>query len=241
MITVRHGEIYTKSPPVRRQFISKLAGNIKEVIPDAKIVSKRWRILVYSPNEKRAVEKLRTVFGIVSFSRCIETEADLDQIKKAVAKFLPRIRGKSFAVRTQRLSKELMESQRINEIIGEFVRKKTKSKVNLDRPDITLGIEIYSNRAYVFVDNYPGPGGLPTGTAGKMLLLKGKNSRLAAWMISKRGITVASRVKNPLGAVTGETDVGKFLKLQKRFDIPVYAPLIGLSKKEINNLKKKIK
>jgi thiamine biosynthesis protein ThiI len=239
MIIVRHGEIYTKSPPVRRQFIAKLASNIKQEIPDAKIVTKRWRILVYPQSEKKAIKKLRQIFGIVSFSTAIETKADLDSIKKATEIFLPKLKNKTFAVRTQRLSKELMESQRINEIMGDFVRKKAKAKVNLDNPQVTLGIEIYDNKAYVFIDRFAGVGGLPLGTAGKMLLLKFKNDALAAWMIRKRGIEVERKVKNPLGVVTGETSIEKFLKLKKKYKVPVYAPLIAFNKKELERLKKK--
>ena len=240
MITVRHGEIYTKSPPVRRQFIERLALNIKAALPDAKIVKKRWRILVYAKNEKKALDKLKQVFGVVSFSTCIETDAEMTSIKKAVERFLPKIRGKTFAVRAQRLTKELMESQKINEIIGDFVRKKAKAKVNLNNPQMTLGIEIYDGRAYVFIDRHAGTGGLPLGTAGKMLLIKSKNSGLAAWMIRKRGIEVDVKTKHPVGAVTGETDVSKLLKLKKKYKVPVYAPLIGLNKKEIDELKKKV-
>ncbi len=240
MIIVRHGEIFTKSPPVRRQFVEKLAQNVRAALPDAKIVKKRWRILVYSKNEKNALEKLKQVFGVVSFSRCIETEAKIASIKKAVERLLPKIRGKTFAVRAQRLTKELMESQKINEVIGDFVRKKAKARVDLDNPQVTIGIEIYDGRAYVFIDKHAGVGGLPLGTAGKMLLIKSKNSGLAAWMIRKRGIEVDVKTKHPLGAITGETDVAKYLKLKKKYKVPVYAPLIGLNKKEIDELKKKV-
>jgi thiamine biosynthesis protein ThiI len=240
MITVRHGEIYTKSPPVRRQFIERLAQNIKAALPDAKIVKKRWRVLVYTKDEKKALNELKQVFGVVSFSTCIETDAEMASIKKAVERFLPKMKGKTFAVRAQRLTKELMESQKINEVIGDFVRKKAKAKVDLNSPQVTLGIEIYDGRAYVFIDKHAGVGGLPLGTAGKMLLIKSKNSGLAAWMIRKRGIEVDVKTKHPLGAVTGETDVSKFLKLKKKYKVPVYAPLIGLNKKEIDELKKKV-
>jgi thiamine biosynthesis protein ThiI len=240
MIIVRHGEIYTKSPPVRRQFISKLAGNIKSALPKARLSVKRWRILVYSTNEGEAIKRLAQIPGIVSVSKCIETEVSLMSIKKAVEKFLPRVKDRTFAVRTQRITKELMESQKINEIIGDFVRKKARAKVDLSRPQVTLGIEIYEGKAFVFVDTYRGIGGLPSGTAGKMLLLKSKNSRLAAKMINKRGIEVLSKVRNPLGIVTGETDVAKLIKLKKKYKVPVYAPLVGLNKKELEEFKNKM-
>jgi thiamine biosynthesis protein ThiI len=240
MIIVRHGEIYTKSPPVRRQFTARLTSNIRHALPDAKIVQKRWRVLVYPKREKEAVDRLGRVFGIVSYSICIETDATMAAIKKAAEKFLPRFRNKTFAVRAQRLSKELVESQRINEIAGDFVRKKAKAKVNLSNPQVTLGIEIYDGRAYVFVDTYAGTGGLPGGTAGKMLLAKSKNSRLAKWMVGRRGIEVLSRVRNPLGVVTGETDPDKLIKLKKKYKIPVYAPLVGLNKKELEEFKSKM-
>jgi thiamine biosynthesis protein ThiI len=238
MITVRHGEIYTKSPPVRRQFIARLVDNIRKAV-SGRVAGKRWRVLVYPKNEKKAVESLKKVPGIVSFSICIETEADLKSIEKAVSSLLPRFRKKTFAVRAQRLSKELMESQKINEIMGDFIRKKARTRVDLSNPQITLGIEIYDGKAFVFTETHRGMGGLPLGTAGKMVLLKSKNSKAAGWMMSRRGIELVSKAKSPLGVITGETDLKKIMLIYKKYGrrMPLYAPLIGLNKKELEKIK----
>jgi thiamine biosynthesis protein ThiI len=235
MIIVRHGEIYTKSPPVRRQFISRLAENIRRAVPGASVERKRWRLFVRAKDEAKALGALAKVPGIVSFSPAVETGQDMGQIKKEVTKLFPRIRGKGFAVRAKRLSKEFMESRKINEEIGAFIKSGAKARVELDKPDITVGIEIYGGKAYVFIDSYPGVGGLPGSTAGKMKLLKSKNSALAAWMMEKRGIEISDR--NVLGSITGETDIQKIIALTKKSDIPVYAPLMGLDKRMIKEFK----
>ena len=46
-------------------------------------------------------------------------------------------------------------------------------------------------KAYNFVEKFPGPGGLPMGTHGRVVaLLDGENGAVAAWMMLKRGCRV---------------------------------------------------
>jgi thiamine biosynthesis protein ThiI len=250
MIIVRHGEIYTKSEPVRRIFTRKLANNIQEALPKSKITLKRWRILV----EGGKPEVLKRIFGIVSFSPAEECSASLNDIKKLVEKkFLKGFGGKTFAVRTQKIDSKL-SSTKINIEIGDLIRTKAKAKVNLDNPQRTLYIEIDKNKAYVFTDIIDGPGGLPLGTADGMVKILGKkeNDVLAAWMIMKRGaslIRVPTKLKKwaygnskgeLLAAVSGVTEPKDFIKIQSKEKLPVFAPLMGLNKKEISKLRKKV-
>lgn len=258
MIIVRHGEIFTKSEPVRRQFIRKLVNNIRIALPTSKILSKRWRILIYPKNEKKAIETLKRVFGIVSFSVVEECNADMKKIKKNVKGFLPKIKGKKFSVRTQRLTKKFpLNSAEVNSEIGSYVLSKVKAKVNLSKPDIVLNIEISGDKAYVFTNKntYKGPGGLPLGSARGVVScdFKNKKDMIAAWMVMKRGacvVPVHSKLERwaygvlkkgeVLGKVSGVTDFKKFMAEQEKLDMPLFAPLVGFNNKEINCLKRKI-
>ena len=247
MIIVRHSEIYTKSKPVRRRFIDRLTHNIRIALPKAKVIPKKWRIYVEGADKDS--KKLEKVFGVASFSVAQECAADFNAIKKLAGK----VKVKSpFAVRTKRLAKEFpMTSQEINEKIGAFVQKRTKAKVNLEKPKTTIHIEIYGKKAHVFGEVFDGPGGLPTGTAGEVtVLLKNKDSVKAALMMMKRGvkmnalgdkklvkelqkwscghnIKLVDDIQGP-GVVTGTRSAAEFAKLEKKYDMPVYAPLIGL-------------
>jgi thiamine biosynthesis protein ThiI len=63
-------------------------------------------------------------------------------------------------------------------------------RVQLDDPELVLGIDVRLERTYVFVRRLPGPGGLPVGTLGRglCLLSGGIDSPVAAWMTMKRGM-----------------------------------------------------
>ena len=105
---------------------------------------------------------------------------------------------------------------------------------------------------------------MPLGTAGKAtLLLENENDFLAALMMMKRGIKplvygkrslrkklmpwaagcTLKELKKPFGwaVVSGVTDLEEFTEMQKQYNQPLFAPLIGLSKKQINELKRKFK
>lgn len=255
MIIVRHGEIFTKSEPVRKAFVRILTQNVKKALPNDKIKTKRWRVFVYPKNEKKSIETLQRIFGVISFSIAEECKADMDEIKKTSEKFLLGIRGKSFAIRSQRLTKKFpLKTEEINREIGSFVQEKTKSKVNLSKPDITLGIEIYDDKAYVFTETFEGPDGLPLGSGIGSITCDYENDNdiPAAWMIMKRGISIipihkklekwayGNKKGEILGKVTGVRDLEKFIKQEKSSKIPVFAPLIGLNDSKLRELKTKI-
>jgi len=77
----------------------------------------------------------------------------------------------------------------INEKIGEFVIRDFSKKVDLEKPDLNIGIEILNDRSYIFTEKYQGPGGLPYGIEGKVLMLisGGIDSPVASYLLMKRG------------------------------------------------------
>ena len=62
-------------------------------------------------------------------------------------------------------------------------------KVNLKTPDETLRVEIAEEHAHIWVQTYPGVGGIPIGATGKVLLLLsgGIDSPVAGYLAQKRG------------------------------------------------------
>ena len=71
-IIVKYSEIFLKSCPVYRRFETILINNIrvafKESSIKAKVSKERGRIYIETKQVKKALEVLKRVFGIVSFS-----------------------------------------------------------------------------------------------------------------------------------------------------------------------------
>ncbi len=187
MILVRYSELFLKSESVRRRWESILVGNIRAGI-DAEVVSKRHRIFVHAPLAE-AQPVLEKVFGVHSFSEVAECPNDLDSLKQAA---LPLLGEGSFAVRTNRADKTYpMNSQDVSKEVGAFLVEKKGQKVNLSAPDSEVFIELFDGTAFLFSKKLPGPGGLPLGTGGRLLLLNDSDDAvLAGWLMMKRGCTL---------------------------------------------------
>ncbi len=64
--------------------------------------------------------------------------------------------------------------------------------VQMHDPDVTITVNIVGGQSYVFGEGMRGAGGLPVGTAGKVvsLLSSGFDSPVASWMVGRRGACV---------------------------------------------------
>jgi len=86
-----------------------------------------------------------------------------------------------------------LSSMQMNEAIGSYVLEHTKAKkVDLTHPDAVCHVEVVQGDAYVYSRKVQGVGGLPVGTAGKVvaLLSAGIDSPVAAWRLMRRGAVV---------------------------------------------------
>ena len=110
-IIVRYGEIGVKSPKVRKRFEKKLVSNIKSVV-DGKIILNQGRIFLFPEDPEGAVESLKKICGVVSFSPTVETVTDYDAIRETVEDYIKDLiekdvfsPEKSFAVKCRRVGK----------------------------------------------------------------------------------------------------------------------------------------
>ncbi len=186
LFLVRYGELFLKSEHVRNQFINYLVQNIRVGIPEAKITIKRGRILVNADKG----DTLSKIFGIVSYSPVQTVNPTIEEMEKAVVPLVEK--GKTFALRVNRPFKGFpLTSQEIAVKLGSAVVKATENKVNLSKPEQEVFVEVFEDVAFIFTESIPAPGGLPLGTAGRLLLLNdGKDAERAGWMLMKRGCTV---------------------------------------------------
>jgi thiamine biosynthesis protein ThiI len=188
---VRYGEIFLKSDYVRRQWENILVRNIREVLPGCKVRSERGRIWVTGPVD---TEKLRRVFGIVSFSPV--TRCTLEELEDALLS-IARERGagdlRTFAIRMKRVGTHPFTSQEKAVDLGNLVRAEfPELEVDLDHPDLDLHVEIREGTCYLYTEVIPGAGGLPLGVEGSLVALVsgGIDSPVAAWMMMKRGCRI---------------------------------------------------
>jgi len=140
-----------------------------------------------------AVERAARVFGIVYLGAGTKVEPDVDAIAGAALELMRAAPVESFAIRARRSYSALATgSQEINEKIGRLIQDEIGAPVNLSHPHTTLWIELFGGEALVYRDRRSGPGGLPVGVSGRMLVLLsgGIDSPVAAWRMARRGAEV---------------------------------------------------
>ncbi len=164
---------------------------------------------------REAFERLSTVFGLNGIMPVERAGATYDQLEAFVGEHLGELQGASFAIRAKRSDKRFpIGSGEINRRLGSFVNERTGMAVNLEHPDVTVHVLVQSDGIWVYRDHFPGPGGLPVGTSGRVLVLLsgGIDSPAAAYLAMKRG-TKAHYVHFHSAPYTSDASVGKVERL----------------------------
>jgi tRNA uracil 4-sulfurtransferase len=205
LMLVRYGEIALKGGN-RSQFESALVRNIRAALRNLSAVEverRQGRFVVVPKQQSSAIaRRLQDVFGIKSVSPAwgvaLEPDAIAELSRRVMLEALdarPRDRVITIRVETKRADKSFpMTSNELDRYVADrALAGLTGVRVKLDDPELTLGIELRLERAYVFVERLPGPGGLPVGTLGRALCLLsgGIDSPVAAWLAMKRGLAVS--------------------------------------------------
>jgi tRNA uracil 4-sulfurtransferase len=205
IVLARYGELWLKGKN-RSYFEDALIRNIHQAcrgIAEVKVVKEQGQLAIL-PSRRPAeiLERVRDVFGLSSVSPARSVEKDPDAIAATALELLqramdaiPRDRVVSFRVKTRRSDKSFpMISTELDLFVAEKILPGFEERVRIDlsHPELTLGISVRQRRAYVFAERFPGAGGLPVGTLGRVICLisGGIDSPVAAWMMMKRGCTV---------------------------------------------------
>jgi thiamine biosynthesis protein ThiI len=197
-VLVHYHEIALKGRN-RPFFLGKLADNLRRAAADvegARVRILPGRISLEVPDTASwdlVRERVGSVFGVANFSRAYEVAPDLEALKAAA---LGSLRGRefgSFRVTTKRSYKGFpRNSGEIDREVGAAVQQATGVRVDLERPELTLFVEVLQDRIFYSWEKHKGPGGFPVGTSGRVvaLLSGGIDSPVAAHRIMKRGCTV---------------------------------------------------
>lgn len=197
------GEIWTKKTWTRRQYEQLILHNIKHVMkfhnfPISKVIRTYGRLFIKTEKAEEASQKMAKVFGISSLSSALETSSKLDDIVEK-SLFLANQRlgnGNAFAVKCRRVGTHPYGSRDVCRLVGQQILEKFGEKyglkVDLKCPDVTFGIDIRDDKAFIFDKVIKGQGGLPLGAQPRLMgLLNGEiNSAAACWLVMKRGCPI---------------------------------------------------
>jgi thiamine biosynthesis protein ThiI len=193
-VAVHYSEIGLKGRN-RPRFEQCLRANLERALAGlgARISRLYGRLLVELPDSadwKRVEGRLRRVFGVAFFGRASVCPPEIEAIERAVDALVDGRAFESFGVRTRRADKSHpWSSLELNERLGRRVQERTGKRVDLSAPDLWIELHLLSREAILLHERIPGPGGMPVGSAGRLvsLISGGIDSPAASWLMLKRG------------------------------------------------------
>ncbi|MGE5235951.1 MAG: tRNA uracil 4-sulfurtransferase ThiI [Acidobacteriota bacterium] len=156
-------------------------------------------------------QRLESVFGLNALIPVARAGTTYEQLEGWMEANLSALHGETFGVRCKRGDKRFpLNSQQVAARLGRLIGERTGMRVDLERPEVWVQVLIQTDGIYVYRQRYPGPGGLPVGTSGRVLVLLsgGIDSPVAAYLAMKRG-TKAHFVHFHSGPYTPEASVRK--------------------------------
>jgi thiamine biosynthesis protein ThiI len=123
----------------------------------------------------------------------VRTAPTLEAIETVSVEMIKKAPAGTFKVDVLRADKNFpMTSMQMNAKLGESIINATGRTVKVRQPDLVCGVEFLSKDAYVSIERLKGPGGLPTGSQARVLMMLsgGIDSPVAALRLERRGATV---------------------------------------------------
>lgn len=207
-ILIRFAEVFLKKGR-RAWFLAKLKSSLERQIRNAGdfkvrdghdfflIVKKdaKGQNLPFFNLDDTLTAALDRTFGIASYAPCRIVSRDIEVLEQEVIDIADSdvAVASSFRIDATRSDKSYpLKSVEINIRLGNIVNERTKVKVNLKTPDVTIHCVILHNEAALFTRVSKGPGGLPIGSSGKVILLLsgGIDSPVAGYRMMRRGCEI---------------------------------------------------
>ena len=159
--------------------ICRISGHLLVVFENAEDLEPAARILLQVPGVARVSRGWRCARDPEEYNLCAELAMmDCGEFE-------------SFKVVARRSNTDYpIDSMQLNQLVGAHLCAfAPDKKVKMKDPDVKVHVEIIQGSAYVFSRSDRGIGGLPVGTAGKVVSLMsgGIDSPVATWKLMKRG------------------------------------------------------
>ena len=197
-VIFHYGEIALKTGN-RLFFERMLAGNIVSVLKECRlggVRNLRGRIIA-EVTEKTDLASIKNnmpfLFGVVYAAPAVRTEPNMEAIETAAVELMKKAPEGAFKVDVMRSDKNFAStSMEMNASLGEKIIETTGRKVKMRETDVVCAVELLENAAFVSVERWNGPGGLPTGSQAPILMMLsgGIDSPVAALRLERRGAAV---------------------------------------------------
>lgn len=197
-----HPEIFVKSESVRKRFTKILEGNIRNIVKSrttgVAVFNRRDHIEVSGNNDEffaETLEILKTTPGIQQVLEVKQSEfTDLHNIyEQVLEQSRDLIEGKTFVVRAKRRGKHEFKSIELERYVGGGLNQAVESaRVKLNKPEVTIRIEVVDGLLNQIIARHKGLGGFPLGTQEDVLSLisGGFDSGVSSYLHIKRGSKV---------------------------------------------------
>ena len=190
---VHYSEVALKGKN-RPEFVRVLRRNIARTLAPlhADVESRDGRFFVTLDADPAEVAlRLSRVFGVAWFARADVVDADYGKIEDAVLEAARASTAQTFMLDPRRADKKFpISSMELARRLGSIVADKTGKRVDLSNPGLRIHVDVIRRQALIYAAKTQGPGGLPVGTAGRVMHLfsGGIDSPVAAWLLLKRGV-----------------------------------------------------
>ena len=241
-IIIHYDEITLKGK--NRPFFERaLMRNIEEMLKrtNCKKVYNELGKFIIDTNEQTETQEIKEILknipGISNFTLAVSCKKDIDKIKEKTVEFVKlgksgrfesslkseeKSKYKTFKIEARRADKKFeLKSPEINCKVGEYVLENTELEVDVHNPDLEIIVDIGSKKCFIYAERIKGIGGLPTGTAGKLvsLISGGIDSPVASFMMMRRGARIVFvHFKNKtVSSGAGDEKIKKLIEILSRF------------------------
>lgn len=178
------------------QDIKRISGHLRIRISDETADDKTLEALAQTvaqiPGVARASLAFRTAQDETEF--CHAAVDALAQAATARSAGMIPAGFETFKVQARRSATDYhLHTLDLNRLVGSVLCEHfPDKKVDVHNPDIVVHVNVVQGDVYVYAHSLVGVGGLPVGTAGKVvsLLSSGIDSPVASWMVGRRGAIV---------------------------------------------------
>lgn len=144
--------------------------------------------------EEAIARRMAQIPGVNTVLIALKCERVIESIEEAALETLAGYGPfKTFAVTSKRSNTDFgLTSAEMNRRLGDRIRLASGAQVDLGNPEVTVSVLVIQGHAFVSVSRVAGVGGLPVGTAGRLvsLLSSGIDSPVATWRMLRRGAVV---------------------------------------------------